>query len=228
MKAFLFHNQQSIRIYPNGFSLFKKDENETEKEYPGSPVSFLPNSANTFFYSSAREKSTLIVDSFPPLLIPKELYDENFALEYLKLQFDTNDIGKTYTDDNGIYTSLYFLNKETVNALEKLNIELDIFHQSTVLLQYIHHLPGIPEKRALLYIYVDHDFIDIILENGNMLLLINRFSYSTAFDILYHSLNILKQHKIDAGECQALLFNSKSQSIQELFKSYFPIVTPIS
>jgi len=66
--------------------------------------------------------------------------------------------------------------------------------------------------------------VDFWLIKNSDLQLINRLSFTTEFDILYHALNILKQYSIAVEEVLLIMIdiNMINKQIPKLLQQYFP------
>lgn len=224
MDIFLSNYNKSIRLYPNGFSLLKRTNGNTfsEKDYSATPISFLPEKATSFFEEYQPTEEILVISNLSiPLLIPKALYDESAAFDYLKMQFDITTPGVIKTDELEDYILLHHLNSEVFNAVKKLTPTFSCTHQATILHRYISEQPEFAKTGNFLSVFVENDSIDILLEKNSKIQLANRFGYSTEYDIFYHCINILKQYHIEPTDIHLVCFNQNNKQLQDLFKQYF-------
>ena len=109
---------KSIRIAPDGFSLFKREGDRlTAKHYPQTTDALLSVEAPQFF--SGNEQVTIISAHHIPMLVPDELYQPEKEKEYLNLQFDTSRLGQTFSDKLGHYQAVYFLTQNEKDTISR-------------------------------------------------------------------------------------------------------------
>lgn len=230
MNIFLHRHTKSIRLYPDGFSLFKKigGKEAVSQDYPGTMISSLPGYISSFFPVTDTGPVGVIVDVAPPVLIPEPLFDMESAPSYLKLQFETSGIGKILTDQLDPYISLYFIDKETDHILDKTEVDLEFVHQSTLFCRYIDSPNFSFSENSSFLLYIDKQYAGYCMFKEGKIQLINRFGYTTGYDILYHYLNILKQYRMETRQTRLFLYNTISKEYTELFKTYTPHITLIS
>ncbi len=225
MKTFTAEHTKSIRLFPNGFSLLKNENNTViSKDYYATPYSFLAQNAIAFFNTGDPDKSGIMVmdDIHPPVLIPKELFEGDNAIDYLKLQYQIEEPVKIYQDELGEYISLYFVKNEVVNALDKLPATCQFKHLTTLLYDHVHQHVLSGNTPGLLTFFMHEDFVDFILEKEGQIILINRFPFTTEFDVLYYTLNMVKQYGMETSTLELLLCNGTNKKIISVLKDYFP------
>ena len=222
---FLLNNFKSILLVPNGFSFFKKETSGSilEKNYPNTSVSFLPPFARDFFSLSNNEIETVdvIFDLFPPILIPKEIYNEAIAYDALGSQFDLSVVGQLLSEEIQEYYATYFINHNELNLFQKININPHFIHLSSLMFQYLQtHYISKSDNTVSLFIHDSH--ADSILIKSQKINLINRFNFTSELDILYYLLNLIKQFGIKVDNCKIILFRNQNNKLSELLIKYFP------
>jgi len=224
---FLLNNSKSILLFPNGFSLLKKEKAETilEKTFPNTSVSFLPPFAKDFFALSNDETETvdIIFDLFPPMLIPKALYNESTAYDSLGAQFDISGLGQLLTEEIEEYNTTYFINHNEINALKKININPRFTHLSSLIFQNLQD-HSFYHADNLISLFINDSYVDFILIKSQTIHLVNRFNFTSEFDILYYLFNIIIQYGIKAENCKIILFRNQSNKIAELLTKFFPAI----
>jgi hypothetical protein len=221
---FLLNNSKSILLFPNGFSFLKKDTSGTilEQNYPNTSVSFLPPFAKDFFALSDNETETVdvIFDLFSPILIPKELYNESIAYDALGVQFDISCLGQLISEGIEEYRAVYFINHNELNLLQKINIKPYFIHISGLIFQYL-QAHSVSQSDNTVSLFINDSYADSILIKSQKINLINRFNFTSEFDILYYLLNLIKQYGIKIDNCKIILFRNQSNKLSELLTKYF-------
>jgi len=71
--------------------------------------------------------------------------------------------------------------------------------------------------------------MDVVVLNGNKLLLINTFDYSTPEDFTFHTMNAIQQLELKPEECKVFLYNSeKAYELSQLIGKFVAICKIIS
>lgn len=218
---FLFDNPKSILLLPNGFLLFKKDADEkwVSKNHPDTALSFLPLFAKDFFELNDHGLCDvdIIVNILPAVLIPKPLFNKSAAFDALSMQYDISALGQLLTDETGEYTGVYFLRDNELDILKKINITPHFVHLMTLLTRQI-----ISENvKNQLFLFIHEPFVEIILGKEKKIILSNRFNYTSDFDILYFTMNLLKQFEIKPEDCRLKIYPKPEASLRNLLGSYF-------
>lgn len=221
---FLNFNTKSIRLHPNGFSLFKRENERIEnQELPFDSSLIFSDAIRTFFDDENKETVSVIVNMSPPILIPRELYDATAQADYLKLHFDINDPIDIYEDEIENYYSIYFISKKINEILKRSGIDFQMTNLFTVMYQDLHQKQILKTKPNILGLFVDDQFVEFILEKEGQLQILNRFEYVSEYDILYFVLNLLKQQQISAKNMQMILYHRHHEKIEKLLNNYFEI-----
>lgn len=219
----------SIRFTSDGFSLFVTDERDN-----------LLSSKNTTFdiFNKGKEEIIeklleehvldinyrsvrIIVESDYYSCIPESMFNEEHLLDILQLQH--HQIKPT---DCIIHNLLLAWNAVLAFTIPKQLYE--VISETLPEINIEHHLYAfINDKVALdagqnLHVWVRHQTIDIVaLEKGN-LILINKYSFNTKEDFVFHLLNAAKQLSFDREQCNLNIYNSDQQpELAELTAKYF-------
>lgn len=222
MSIYLYNQAKSIRITPNGFSLFKKEGEKkiAKKEYPGAIFGSIPQYATEFLNLAPEENFDLIANLTPPVLVPKHLFEENSLKRYLQMQFPIANQDHLFYEEISNYYAAYYLTDEVVNNLNRLNTPYKVIHQATLL---FYHLPAIQNNinNSIILTVDDADF-DIILLKKNKIHLINKYHFTENTDLLYYLLNIAKQFDIVLADVNILLISHQAKELAGMVKKYFP------
>lgn len=195
----LFHDKlRTIRLDSNGFSYY----------YDGTSCDFS---------NEDHQEWLIVIANQPPVAIPMEIYNADKQIDYLKIQYDVDEIGRIITTDFKDYVLLNFLPKEAALQLEKSDHKIDFI---PLFLYQMAHLFPIPEMLFLL---------DVKDKNMNCAFLIHEelqfithFKLNENTDCVYHLMNICAQYKIDPSHLD-LYFSMLPESILTLLKSYFTV-----
>lgn len=178
-------------------------------------------------HKSNAEKTVLIYN-YPPLLVPKEFYQAEQQKEYLKFQYEIADIGKIFETEIEDYVALYFLNQHDYFYLTQQHPQLYFFHRTL----YYHRLlkqqaTSTPTAENLLVLLLDEKKIDFWLEKQSKLLLMNSFTFTSDYDILYLVTNILKQYDLLSDSCSMIIrdMTSKNGNAIKLLDQYYHVIT---
>ena len=146
----------SIHFFKNGFS-FCTDDNinyfshPTDKiEFENSIKNFLNNNRKTFEYFS------IIFFQQPSTLIPTIFFDKKRLDEYLNFYFkkpETEIIvyDELKKEDN---TNVYSIPKKAYDVIEKLDVDFNVFHYTSILIKKILTLCSTEKfSKQLLFIY---------------------------------------------------------------------------
>lgn len=194
-------------------------------------VDMLPaNNRFSIIDAKDKNKKIVLVNNFPPLLIPTQFYHPEYQKAYLAFQFDTEEIGEIFATELENYTALFFLTKQDFLSLNQQYINVEFQHQLFYYYFKLKKLPNHNKNTNQLTFIVHDDFVDFWLIKNNDLQLINRLSFTTEYDLLYHALNILKQYRIAVEELLLVFIDitMTTKQTHKIFQQYFPYIsTPI-
>ncbi|MEG1555573.1 MAG: DUF3822 family protein [Bacteroidales bacterium] len=219
----IFQSNKSIRIFPDGFSFYKKNkgnEEEVKQTFTGSS-STIASEAPYFFEldENQTEDIQIIVATVPPVLIPKPLFQAEKMQDYLKFQFETAEIGKSFSDEIESYRSIYFLDQKAVNALKRLNINTHYVHEITLLLK-----DGIKrsQSRNFVLLSLNKSFADFIVWKDEKLMMVNRFNFTSEIDMLFYLLHVIQQFDMKETSCKIYLnyFIERNPKLITLLNTY--------
>ncbi|MCR4681446.1 MAG: DUF3822 family protein [Bacteroidales bacterium] len=212
--------KKSIRLTPDGFSLFKQQDNGkmVREDYPAGENALLSTKAPEFFKLDNGEMQTIdiIVGTHVPMLVPDVIFDEAKAKDYLNMQFDLTHYGQHFSDQLGQYRSLYFLTQNEYSTISSLNCIPQYVSEGTILYRYLMDL-GKPES---LLISVNDSFVDFIALHGGAPSLVNRTTRTENVDILYYSLNCMQQFALMESTLFVHYFSKNNKKLNDLLGQY--------
>lgn len=190
------HQSLSIRMYPDGFSLFVCNENNelvfssfnivenTSGEFDAVQLTNSLPSSSTEYHSVTL---TPVTDFYS--LIPAVLFKPEKAKDLLKLHHpalsDSSEILHTfYKHTESIL--VYAYDKKTFKAVLSIFPQISIQHH---LHQLVEELESINGEHVSILLRAGR--IDCLALNKNGIQLLNSFEYQTTEDIVFHVLNIL-------------------------------------
>ena len=147
--------------------------------------------------------SSVAFTNFPCTLIPNALFKENSLEEILRLNTDVYEIIRSNQlaeiDTHLAYTIPSVINDIVFtffpNAKQKA--------QQTILIEQFSKYNN---KEDNVYLYINDNVLDITAFRNNKLLLNNAFNFTTKEDILYFTLFVFEQLKIDAETVNVILY----------------------
>ena len=223
---FLLNNSKSILLIPNGFSFYKREASGStiQKNYLNASISFFPLFVKDFFSFSDNEIESIdvIFDLFPPILIPKELYNDSIAYDSLGFQFDISCLGQLLSEEIQEYRAAYFINQNELNIFQKINIKPHFMHISSLIFQYLQSHYIFQSGSNTISLFINDLYADFILIKSQKINLVNRFHFTSEFDILYYLLNLIKQFGIKTDNCKIILFLNQGNKLYELLAKHFP------
>jgi hypothetical protein len=188
-------------------------------------VDMLPSN-NSFSIINLNEKNEkiVLVNNFPPLLIPTQFYLREYQKEYLAFQFDMEEIGEIFETEIENYIALFFLSKQDYLFVNQQYENVEFQHELLYYYFKVKNLANSKKNSNQLAFIVRDGLVDFWLIKNSDLQLINRLSFTTEFDILYHALNILKQYSIAVEEVLLIMIdiNVINKQIPKLLQQYFP------
>ncbi len=206
---------KSIRIAPDGFSLFKREGDRlTAKEYPHSSDALLSVEAPQFF--AGNEQVTVISAHHIPMLVPDELYQPEKEKEYLNLQFDTSRLGQTFSDKMGHYQAVYFMTQNDKDTLSRLPFSRTTVAEPTLFYRFLCE----QDSETSLFVALNDKFTDILAVNKKEPLFLNRFNLVEPADTLYFICDVIKQFNLHQPDVYLHFFTDENKKLLQLLKAY--------
>ena len=212
--SFQAYYGKSIRIAPDGFSLFKRDgQRLVRKDYPYASDALITTEAPQFFADN--DPVTVVSAHHIPMLIPDELYDPEKVKDCLNLQFDTSRLGSTFTDTMGRYKAVYFLTQNELDTLSRLPFPRETVAESTLFYQYLCE----QEHDNALFVALNDKFTDVLAVQKKEPVLLNRFHLVEPADTLYYICNVLKQYNLHEPAVFLHFFCAENKKLLQLMKN---------
>ena len=189
----LLSYDKSIWLYPNGFCLLNGGSPVRQQFYRYRDGDILSVKAKEFFSLSSSEATDIeiVVANEPPIIVPKELFQEEDALKFADLQYDAGKISRSFSCDMEAYKLVYFLYQNEQNALDRL----PLVKHYTSYWDLIHNYIGRKQHSQNLIWVAEHEqYLDMYVQKKGKAVLLNRFDYVTAEDELYHIVNVRHQY----------------------------------
>lgn len=212
--------QKSIRLTPDGFSLYDLQEDGSLKQafYPSAENALVTNLAPDFFKFGADKASPLdiIVATRMPMLIPDVIYEESKDTDYLRMQFDISQLGKTFNEPLGRYRSLFFLTQNEYSSLNELNCKPVFKNEVSLFYDFLIHQE--PEESVLLS--VNETFADFLVFQKGEPLMVNRTTHVENVDILYYTINCVQQMGLSSPTLYVKQFCKQNKKLNDLLSQY--------
>ena len=162
-------------------------------------------------------KVTLILNNKLSVLVPKDFFNEENCLDYLKfnsrlLKNDTASFD--YIEEFEAYNVFITYGNVTNYLIEKFG-SFEFFHYSTVLLKKLYSDTP-KDKIARIYVNINKSYLNIIVFKGKELNYYNTFDYETKDDILYFILFVIEQNKLINNETKMKLIGE-----EKIIKNYY-------
>ena len=162
-------------------------------------------------------KVTLILNNKLSVLVPKDFFNEENCLDYLKfnsrlLKNDTASFD--YIEEFEAHNVFITYGNVTNYLIEKFG-SFEFFHYSTVLLKKLYS-DTLKDKIARIYVNINKSYLNIIVFKGKELNYYNTFDYETKDDILYFILFVIEQNKLINNETKMKLIGE-----EKIIKNYY-------
>ena len=183
-------------------------------------LSELKNKLNKFNLLNV-VKVTLILNNKLSVLVPKDLFQENNRLDYLKFnsRLIKNDTASSdYIEELDTH-NIYIAYVNITNYLIEKFGSFEYFHYSTVLLKKLYS-ESLNDQKLKFYVNINKSYLNIIIFKGRGLNYFNTFEYETKDDILYFILFVIEQNKLINDETKINLIVKK-----ELHKENYSYLT---
>lgn len=215
---------KSIRLTPDGFSLFAvSDGNLVRRDFPGISDALISTQAPAFFALEEGDIQPLdvVVSTSPTMLIPDEIYRDEKAVDYLRMQFDISHIGHHFSDQVSHYRALYFLTQNEYDTINGLRCLPNFVSEASLL----YHFLTEQGKGDCMLLSVNDSFADIIVLRQGEPSLVNRITRMENVDILYYTLNCVMQFGLSDPTFFVHYFTKPNKKLNELLGRYHSNVT---
>lgn len=211
---------KSIRLSPNGFSLFShlQNDNLQQETYNYSDNILLGNVAPPFFSLDQNDVKPLdiVVATHIPMLIPEVMFEDKKCTEYLQLQFNTSQLDQVYNDTIGHYRAVYFLNKTESSMFQRLAMQPNFKSESSLIYQFL--LEENPNES--LFLSVNNTFADIFVMQCGEPILVNRTPHVNPEDLLYYTIFCIQQLGLSHPTLYVNYFGKSNKKLNELLAQY--------
>ena len=199
---------------PDGFSFYKPDGGKLIcRTFPNNSSDLLTIQAPLFF--PLGETVTVVAAQHIPMLVPEELYDPAKDREYLALQYDSSQLGATYSDQVGAYRAVYFLTRNEADTLGQFSYPKQTVSEATLLYRFLCSQGPQPALIAAL----NDGFTDIVAVQKEEVLLMNRFRPAEPEDTLYHILNVIRQQNMRQPAIYLQFLAEENRKLPQLLKT---------
>ncbi len=210
---------KSIRLAPDGFSLFCLDEggNLRQERYPAIENALISSKAPAFFPLDENKQSVdIVVATRIPLLVPEILYEDSKCLEFLKMQYDISQFGQSFSEPIGQYRSIYFLTQNENDTIRELPCTPHIVSEASLLYRFLID----QEKKDSVLLSINDTFADIIALQNESPLLVNRTLHVENVDLLYYTLNSVQQLGLTRPTLYVHYFSKSNRKLNNLLAQY--------
>lgn len=222
----------SIRFVPDGFSLLIYDENKQ--------LILQKNEVIDSFYKSDIEKTlnnqheihnkyrqtTIFIESSVYTLIPSQFENTDTDRSMLELQFpalDKHALIEIQSFKNHGFSLLWVVPEKLRIAIQKIFPDIPYYHHLTELLK------NQKDSNERVLIWLRSTEADFIISRKKKILLCNSFEIKTNEDLVYHTLNVLKQLELDIEQCVVKLYHDNSGIASlVLMKNFLPQINGIA
>ena len=148
-------------------------------------------------------RSSIAFANFPHTLVPDKVFSENNKKEILELNSDTYEIidsdKLTGIDAHLIYT----IPKEINDIIYTFFPDAQRFSQQTILIEQFNTMDNQGDNA---YLYINAGTLHITIFRDKKLIFNNSFSFNTKEDILYFTLFVFEQLKLDTETVNTILY----------------------
>lgn len=210
---------KSIRLTPNGFSLFNLADGQLKREdYTNEENVLLTQKVPSFFQLSGTDEESMevVVATHVPMLVPEVIFEESKVKDLLSMQFDISQLGQSFADQLGLYRSLYFLTQNECDTLSAVPIKPLFKSEATILYDFLLH----QAQHDAVLLSVDDHFVDYFVMHANAPALVNRSTRTELVDVLYYSLNCVQQYGLMEPTLFVHYFNTPNRKLNDLLRRY--------
>lgn len=212
--------KKSIRLTPDGFSLYDLQDNGTQRQefYASAENALVTNLAPDFFKFGTTEEEPLdiIVATRIPMLIPDIIYEKSKDTEYLRMQFDISQLGKAFNEPLGRYRSLFFLTQNEYSSLSELHCQPVFKSEISLFYDFLIH----QESQESVLLSVNETFADFIVIQKGEPLMVNRTTHVENVDILYYTINCVQQMGLSSPTLYVKQFCKPNKKLNDLLAQY--------
>lgn len=182
---------------------------------------FVENDINTF----EMRQMSLIVPSDNFAWIPEHLYDAAYDRQYLKMVGNPDmNLGTYHCYVPLLGSYMAFSAQTTIIAAFKIALPgIDVHSQHTILVNET--LMKRSMQHPLMVMHVRSEMTDIEAFYANQLLLSNSFVSRTRDEMLYHTIDVMKQLHLETPDMELAICGDVDRELYGFLQHYFPNVT---
>ncbi|MFB9862701.1 DUF3822 family protein [Rufibacter immobilis] len=163
-------------------------------------------------------------------LIPETLFDQNAREEYLRLNAVVEQDQETvYHYEHprlelvNVFTAPASLQAWTQRHFPQTRVEF--VHQTSALMEGFLHMAE-RSNRPQLYVYVDKNYVTLVVLQGLKLEFCNSFYFTTAEDFIYYVLFVLQEKKMNPDQDKVLVWGELllDSELHEVLRRYIRFV----
>lgn len=219
----------SIRFFPDGFSLFMFDENmhlisQKHQEIIDFYMSDIENLLdNHLEFHNNYQHVSVFVESLIYSVIPTKLENSltnraMIELQYPSLEKEAEIISQIFIKQG--FTLLWAIPQKLLQAIHKKFANKTIFHHLTDLLS------DQINRDEDIAIWLRIGEADFIISRKKKILLCSSIEFKTSEDVVYHTLNFLRQLQLDIEQCAVnLYYDNNDFQTEQLLKKFLPQIT---
>jgi hypothetical protein len=150
-------------------------------------------------FSTEYKSVTIIYVTFKSTLVPEAIFEKELATKFLSFNhaLDFDDVVEYSFIRNGLVYCLFAVPRWLKECVSDRFKTARFNHQTTSLIDSILMINKNKTSKKKLYVNVQKDFFDVILIDGDNLVLSNSFCYLNSKDFMYFLMNIYEQLKLN-------------------------------
>jgi len=171
------------------------------------------------------ERVIIIPDTSIYTIIPEKLFVEKDARKYLEFNYIIHSNEKVCIDniDKIKVKNVYGFSYEVENAAEKLFLNHQFMHTSTILINTILSL----NTHDVVFANINYNRIDILVKRSDALKFCNSFFFTSPEDVIYYLMNVYQQLSLDAASFPLILAGEIEQG-SDMFNLVYRYIKKVS
>ncbi len=200
---------QSIRFAPDGFSVLISDASYQPvflKQYlfkPEIPPNLHPAECGRVLDESGllsfEGETVLIVDTLAVTVVPNQFLDDKGDRAILQTACrlsDTDQVDHRLLRDRKLQL-VYSIPEEIVTLKERFSCEVKVIHPSECLVSLSDQVKASDHQRGVVIAEIQPYTLDLLVIQEDQIRLLNRYALKDTSDFIYHTLNTIKQLKLE-------------------------------
>ena len=212
----------SIHFFKNGFS-FCTPKSVDFSSHPNTITEFENSIRN--FLGNINQKNveyfSIIFFHNPSALVPSVFFDKNKLDHYLSFYCKKPETEIIIYDElkKEDIINVYSIPKKVYNMIEKLDINFNILHYNSLLLNKVLNLCSSKKFSKQLFVHLHFDAMDLFLTKNNKLIFYNRFVVKNENDFMYYLFFVVEQFDLGPKDFEIFFLGRI-----DAFESYYDIV----